>query len=267
MFELAVVQIINDVLNKGTPSPPEFSAHSWGAFLNDPLILKGIKEFGLRSPFVQQERIMNSVLGNNDNNVTFELPHACGKTTALLILLMSFIRQDNDDVQVIYFTPDAHCALQVYEMATTLAKFTRIKISLVMRGHSLRSCQIIIGTPLEICSQVKEVNTNMGRLNYICGDDADKTLPYKIVWELIERVPFKPTVIAASTSIKLDLKKKIGANSLTIRRDQLLRSNVSSVNILCANLEAKFSKLNMILAELKKKNLQTLITVNVSSHL
>lgn len=243
----------------------QISPHPLNAFFRDPDIVKGIIEAGYPNPFVRQDSILSNILDGN-HNLILELPHTAGKTTALLMAMLYRVQQEIDAVQVIFFTSDAHCAEKVYKKALLFAKYTQIKISLVTRSSTLDSCHIIIGTPLEICYQVESKCISTDRLAYICGDDADKTLTYKSVWEFIGRVYWQPVIVAAASCMKPDIKRKIGVDSkiLSVKRDQLIAKNISSVNILCSNFDMKLSKLSQILAAFEKRNLQTLITVNVS---
>ena len=205
--------------------------------LSDDLI-KGIYLYGFNEPSKIQIKGITSI--NTGTDCILQSQSGTGKTATYLLGVLNRI-ENNLNCQGIIITPTRELANQVYEVATSLSKFTTYKISKCIGGTNvmenkieLKNANIIIGTLGRLFYIINDTKYNIHKLKFIILDEADDLLYNGINQKLqmiFEQIPIGIQIILISATMSLNvfnLSKKYMHNPIKI----LLKNNEVMVNLI-----------------------------------
>lgn len=147
--------------------------------LNEDL-LKGVYLYGFTQPSSIQIKGINSI--NTGKDCILQSQSGTGKTATYLLGVMNRLEL-NSGCNGIIITPTRELAQQVYEVATSLSKYTEYKIVKCVGGcdlqsnkQDLKTATMVIGTLGRIHHMVTEKKLNIHKLKFIVLDEADELL-------------------------------------------------------------------------------------------
>lgn len=218
--------------------------------------------------FFFQASILPPILIGQKHSI-FELPSACGKTTALIIGMLQNINESIDEVQAIFLASNIHSAYSAWAVALSFSKHTNIKIALSVKDRTIAEepYHVVIGTPMDIISRQANGMDFRG-VTRIYADDADKTLPYNEIWLFIESMVKKPLIIASTAMLKKTIKQKFRShNTFSIQRSQLIGPNITHLNMVCKTTAEKLEKVDEIKRALAGQKLLVICNVSISQRI
>ena len=149
-----------------------------------PEIFRGILSYGFERPsLIQQTAIPAFIKYNRD--IIAQAQSGTGKTATFSVALLQKVNEDDKRLQGIILAPTRELATQIFSVITSIGQFTKIVISLVSGGGSVRDCieslkktppHIIVGTPGRICHLLRDRYLNTRYLRYLIMDEADQML-------------------------------------------------------------------------------------------
>lgn len=165
-----------------TPDFSDFGLH--------PSILQAIVETGYTTPTPIQAQALPAVMDGRD--VMGAAQTGTGKTAAftlpilhrLLPLANTSASPARHPVRALILTPTRELADQVADSVTRYTKFTPLRSAVVFGGVDInpqrdalrRGCEILIATPGRLLDHVEQKNVNLGQVNILVLDEADRML-------------------------------------------------------------------------------------------
>jgi superfamily II DNA/RNA helicase len=177
--------------------------------LNDK-ILKGVYLYGFTEPSKIQIKGISSISTGKD--CILQSQSGTGKTATYLLGVMN--RIDNDtDCQGIIVAPTRELANQIYNVASSLSKYTEYKIVKCTGGtdvnrNELKNATLVIGTIGRLYHMINEKRINTHRLKFIVLDEADELLADGIDAKLqgiFDKIPCGVQVILISATMSINV--------------------------------------------------------------
>ncbi|MFP5353639.1 MAG: DEAD/DEAH box helicase [Gemmatimonadota bacterium] len=148
-----------------------------------PSLLKGIKELGFTRPTpIQSDAIPHALAGRD---LLACAATGSGKTAAFLLPILHFlIDRPRGTTRALVVTPTRELAAQILEDLNDLAVHTPITAAAIFGGvgmgpqeHALRSgVDVVIATPGRLLDHLRHPYTNLGAIEYLVLDEADRML-------------------------------------------------------------------------------------------
>lgn len=149
--------------------------------LNSDLI-KGVYLYGFTKPSSIQINGIQSI--NTGKDCLLQSQSGTGKTATYLLGVLNKIDQNSASLskcQAIVITPTRELSDQVYNVATNLSKFTKIKIikcvggtDMIENRENIKKAHLIIGTEGRIIHMIKEKRFNIHNIKLIVLDEVDE---------------------------------------------------------------------------------------------
>lgn len=116
-------------------------------------------------------------LADDSNIIMHGLP-GVGKTTAMAIAMVAHCNENVHEIQVLCFVSTYESAMLI----ASLCKYTKITCNTVTSADKWKEIKstILIGTPIELSKLAGEQMLSE-RVNFICFDDADLSMPFESV--------------------------------------------------------------------------------------
>jgi ATP-dependent RNA helicase RhlE len=166
-------------------SPPTF--HDFG--LSEPIV-RAVLELGYTSPTPIQEQAIPVVMAGKD--VMGAAQTGTGKTAGfalpiihrLLPLASSSTSPARHPVRALMLAPTRELADQIYQNVKEYAKHTPLRTAVVFGGVDMKpqtlalrqGCEILIATPGRLLDHVEQKTTNLGQVQILVLDEADRML-------------------------------------------------------------------------------------------
>ena len=175
-------------------------------------LLKGVYLYGFTKPSKIQLKGIESI--NTGKDCILQSQSGTGKTATYLLGVLNRV-EENTSCQGIVITPTRELTSQVFEVATSLAKHTKIKIAKCIGGTDIQSSRaelkganVIIGTLGRIFHMISIKSIQPYKLKFIVLDEADELLLDGIndkLHGLFERAPIGVQVILISATMSINV--------------------------------------------------------------
>ena len=154
-------------------------------------ILKGIYLYGFKKPSDIQIRGITSI--NTERDCIIQSQSGTGKTATYLLGIINSISNDMTK-KALVIAPTRELAKQVYDVAVSVCKYSKITISLCVGGTEITSYHdnIVIGTTGRIQHMMSIKKLNIAKLNILVIDEADNMLNEKDSIDLLNVINFIP---------------------------------------------------------------------------
>ena len=143
-------------------------------------ILKGIYLYGFNKPSKIQIKGIQAISTKKD--CIIQSQSGTGKTATYLIGILNNI-QPNNTCQAIIVAPTRELALQVFEVAFEITKYSKVKVSLLIGGTNvsdnisdIQKTNIVIGTLGRLNHLILYKKLNIKNLKILAVDEADNIL-------------------------------------------------------------------------------------------
>lgn len=179
-------------------------------------ILKAIAEMNYETMMEIQSAVIPLILDGND--IIGQAKTGTGKTAAFGIPIIEMSSDFHKGIEHLIITPTRELAIQIKTELEKLAKYTNVKIGLIIGGQDYRierymlksNPNIIVGTPGRIVDELENRKLNFEFLKTITLDEADEMLSFGFKDELekiIELVPKTRQSFLFSATIPSNVKK------------------------------------------------------------
>jgi ATP-dependent RNA helicase RhlE len=178
-------------------------------------LLKTIAEQGYTTPTPVQEQAIPLILAGKD--VLAGAQTGTGKTASFTLPLLQKLTETFDPnqtprrVRALILVPTRELAAQVYESVQTYGANSPLHAELVVGGASIgqqvrhlrRGCDIVIATTGRLIDHVKQRAVNLGNVEYLVLDEADRMLDMGFLPEIKQLMGLLPkqrqTVLFSAT--------------------------------------------------------------------
>lgn len=200
-------------------------------------LLKGILRRGYKVPTPIQRKTLPVILAGKD--VVAMARTGSGKTAAFLIPLFQKLKTHclkGMGPRGLILSPTRELALQTYSFAKEIAKYTDLKISVILGGDSMEhqfevmhsNPDIIIATPGRLLHVLVEMKTKLSAMEYVVFDEADRLFELGFqeqLTEIVNRLPESRQTLLFSATLPKSLVEfaKAGLNE-----PELIRLDVES---------------------------------------
>ena len=178
-------------------------------------ILKGILRKGYKVPTPIQRKTLPVILSGKD--VVAMARTGSGKTAAFLIPLLEKLKSHSvkTGARGLVLSPTRELAMQTYKFAKEFARFTDLKINVIVGGDSVESQfetfhsspDVIIATPGRLLHVLVEMNLKLTEVLYVVFDEADRLFEMGFqeqLNEIVNRLPeSRQTLLFSATLPKL----------------------------------------------------------------
>lgn len=181
-----------------------------------PNILKAIEEMNYETMMDIQSAVIPLILTGHD--IIGQAKTGTGKTAAFGIPLIEMSQEEHEGIEHLIITPTRELAIQIKNELEKIAKYTKVKIGLIIGGQDYRTERnmlksnpsIIVGTPGRIVDEINNKKLNLKFLKSITLDEADEMLSFGFKDELekiIEMIPENRQSFLFSATIPTNVKK------------------------------------------------------------
>lgn len=155
-----------------------------------PNILRAIEEMNYVEMMDIQASVIPLIIEGHD--IIGQAKTGTGKTAAFGIPLVELSSDNNQGVEHLIITPTRELAIQIKKEIEKVAKYTKVKIGLIIGGQDYKAernmlksnPQIIVGTPGRIVDELNNKKLNLEHLKSITLDEADEMLSFGFKDEL-----------------------------------------------------------------------------------
>lgn len=184
-------------------------------------ILKGAFEMGWEDPSPIQEDTIHLALAGKD--IIARAKNGTGKTGAFSIPVLSRINENIEYPQALILEPTRELALQTSRTCTDLAKYTSIKVGLLMGGSQMRDdvrsvlhgAQLIVATPGRALDILSNHQIKCDHIKMIVLDEADKLLSQgfiQIIEQLMKIIPAEKQTMLYSATFPAEVENFVNKN-------------------------------------------------------
>lgn len=224
-------------------------------------LLKGIYGMHFVKPSKVQERALPLLLSNPPTNLIGQSQSGTGKTAAFVLTMLSRVDAADPKPQAVCLAPTRELAKQIFEVATQMGQFTRVKIYLASREEvgtkrqSIMGHQVVIGTPGTLLDIERRGMMPFDSVRVFVLDEADVMLDRQGMGMQSLRVrkacPENAQSIffsATFTEPVLEFAHRIcpNANQFTLKRDELSVDGIRQFYMDCKSFPHKFEMLSAI---------------------
>jgi len=159
-------------------------------------IIRALKDLGFKRPTAIQKRAIPLIKSGKD--VIGISKTGSGKTAAFGIPIVEHI-QAGDGVQALLIVPIRELAVQIARELRKMGKYKKINVATVYGGVSLQPqiermaiAEIVVGTPGRLLDQLQRGNLDLGWLDIIVLDEADKMAEMGFIEDIEEIISYSP---------------------------------------------------------------------------
>lgn len=155
MKKLLRTQLVDSKSNveiiRNDPKSPLYSVKTFDELRLPDELLKGLYDLGFQKPSKIQETVLPLLMANPPQNLIAQSQSGTGKTAAFLLASLKRVRVEMTHPQVLILSPTLELAIQIADVAKSMAKFTKITFRHVIKGEARPPSSVeehvIIGTP------------------------------------------------------------------------------------------------------------------------
>ena len=221
-------------------------------------VLKGIFSYGFDKPSEIQEKAIPEVLKCHD--LVAQAQSGTGKTGTFSISMLQVVDDTVEGCQGIILAPTRELAEQIFDVITSIGKFTQSKIHLSVVGqpvHDERTAlkesnpHIVVGTPGRVLQMIDEKVLLVNKLKLFVMDEADEVLKIGFRDQLIKIFSYIPkeTQIAVFSATMpkeaLDVTRKFLVNpvNILVKAEELTLKGISQFFIYVNHENYKLDRL------------------------
>ncbi|WP_321783801.1 DEAD/DEAH box helicase [Paraburkholderia sp. J94] len=224
------------------------STETFDQFGLAPEILKAIQEQGYTTPTPIQAQAIPVVLTGRD--VMGAAQTGTGKTASfslpilqrLLPLASTSASPARHPVRALILTPTRELADQVANNVRTYAQHTPLRSAVVFGGVDMnpqsdelrRGVEILIATPGRLLDHVQQKTTNLGQVQMLVLDEADRMLDMGFLPDLqriLNLLPKERQTLLFSATFSPEIKKLAATYLRTPQTIEVARSNSTNANV------------------------------------
>ncbi|KAI8378848.1 DEAD-domain-containing protein [Choanephora cucurbitarum] len=219
-----------------------------------PNLVKGAYSMHFSIPSKIQAEAIPHLLHDPPRNLIAQAKNGTGKSVAYILAMLHRTDETKHCPQALCILPTRELARQVYEVAKSLAKFTSITLSLVLRDTPNRRMNIydhiIIGTAGSLRDSILRKKIGVDQLKMLVLDEADQMLDmegFRSDAMRIKRETKMPTtqfVLFSSTYPHRVRDFAVtfapDANTILIREEELALENVVQFYLDCDDVDQKY---------------------------
>ncbi|ODV81422.1 eukaryotic initiation factor 4A-12 [Suhomyces tanzawaensis NRRL Y-17324] len=242
-----------------TQTSSKIKVHSTFEGMNlNPLLLKGIYEYGFETPSAIQSRAIMQIISGKD--VIAQAQSGTGKTATFSIGMLEVLDTKVKDCQALVLSPTRELALQIQRVIQQLGKFMKIQSYGCIGGSqinedikNLKSIkkQIISGTPGRILDLIKRRFLSLKSLKLLILDEADELLTNGFkeqIFEILKTVNAGIQIVVVSATLTrdvLEMTNKFTSNpvKILVKREDVTLEGIKQYYIQCDKEDWKFDTL------------------------
>jgi ATP-dependent RNA helicase DDX19/DBP5 len=239
---------------------PLYSVQSFEELGLCPDLLKGIYAMKFAKPSKVQEKALPLLLANPPQNMIAQSQSGTGKTAAFTLTMLSRVSPSPLPFpQALCLAPARELAKQIYDVATQMAKFTKITIAEAVPEANPRktplTAQVVIGTPGTVLELCKRGLLSLGQIKVLVFDEADVMLDKQTMGIQSLRVkklcPSEAQILLFSATFSEAVEEfacKVAepANRITLKREELSIDAIQQFWMQCSSHADKLRVLSSI---------------------
>ncbi|GLD92857.1 hypothetical protein PINS_up001436 [Pythium insidiosum] len=212
-----------------------------------PPIFRGVMAMGYKVPTPIQRKTLPIVLSGKD--VVAMARTGSGKTAAFLIPMLEKLKEHSKKIGVraVVLSPTRELAVQTLRFAKSLAKFTSLKISLIVGGEGMEAQfemiaanpDVLVATPGRLMHHLQEIpDFNLQAVEYVVFDEADRIFEMGFaeqLQEILKNMPASRQTLLFSATLPKALVQFARAG---LNEPELIRLDVE--NKISENLKMTF---------------------------
>jgi len=206
---------------------------------------------------------------NSSNNVVLLSPTGTGKTLAFLLPIISNLKVNSLNIQVLILVPSRELAIQIEQVIREMG--TGFKANAVYGGRSFAKDlidlnhlpAILIGTPGRIADHLRRDTFSVESLTTIVLDEFDKSLEVGFeddMKEIMNELPFISKRILTSATDALSIPKFIGLKNPNYIKNLKEKDNLLDIETVISPTKDKLDTLVNLVSQ--TKNEPTIIFCN-----
>lgn len=220
-------------------------------------LMDGVSAMGFVNPSQIQASSLPVILAANRPNLIGQAHHGSGKTAAYSLGLLSRVDESKPVCQAICVCPSRELATQVYEVMTTLAKFTQKKIFLAVPGsdRSRLVAQVVVGTPGTLLAKLRHREIDSKQVVIFVADEADQMIDRQGLGEqtikIKNQLSRKCQILLFSATFADQVRNFADAvapqaTKITVKREELSLDGIHQFFMDCKTQENKYTVLGNI---------------------
>ena len=212
---------------------------TWDELGIKPDIKKGLIEMDFISPSKIQSTTFPLIMKEPRTNIVAQAKNGSGKTGAFGLGIISSIDENNTNIQAVVFAHTRELVIQIEDVLSKMAKFTKIKVKSLLSGEPEQFGQIIVITPghFDGCL-LKRNKDKLKDLKILVLDEADYMLTNEVTSKVCDKTfkffqKEKKNVQVLFFSATFDVKcfrfiKKFYTNAhmIELKKEELTLDNV-----------------------------------------
>ncbi|MDF2177455.1 ATP-dependent RNA helicase SrmB [Aliiglaciecola sp. CAU 1673] len=152
----------------------------------DDNLVRACRELGFKNPTSIQEMVLPPAMEGKD--ILASAPTGTGKTAAFLLpalqFMLDFPRREPGSCRVLILTPTRELALQIYEQAQALSRFTHFNCGVITGGINYgtdkdtlsQNLDILVATPGRLFEHIENETFDCRDIEILVLDEADRML-------------------------------------------------------------------------------------------
>jgi translation initiation factor 4A len=215
-------------------------------------ILRGIFSHGFEIPSTIQQKAIVQI--QNKKDLIGQSQSGTGKTGAFTIGILNLLDENINGVQALILSPTRELSEQIYNVFTSISKYTKLKINLCVGGvvtENLTDANVIIGTPGRVLDLLKNQRFHLNHCSVFTLDEADEMLSKGFldqIYEIFQYVPRDIQVLLFSATMPSEvfrLTKKFmrNATNILVKNEELTLEGIRQYYVFVDEENWKFATL------------------------
>jgi len=222
-----------------------------------PDLLRGIYQYGLKTPSAIQQRIMKPILDGRD--VIAQSQSGTGKSTIFCIAALQTADTRSNTTQVIIVSPTRELADQSRMLMTSLGVYLTVKVRACIGGHSMaedrrafrQGVHVVSGTPGRLQELIKSGDLPTSHIKLFIIDEADEMLNAGFkekIYSIYRHLPASTQIVLVSATLSqavIEMTNKFMHEPVRIlvKRDELTLEGIKQFFVAVEKEEWKFDTL------------------------
>ncbi|KAI7862709.1 P-loop containing nucleoside triphosphate hydrolase protein [Spinellus fusiger] len=231
-------------------------------------VLKGLYEMNYSAPSKIQERALPLLMADPPRNMIGQSQSGTGKTAAFVLTMLHRITEDQKCPQAICLAPSRELARQIVDVIQTMAKFTSVSVSMVIKESLAKKRpineHIVVGTPGSVQDVIRRGLLDTKHIKIFVLDEADNMLDQNGLGDqsirINKMIQSTPQIVLFSATYAEHVgvfahRFAPNADELSLKRSELSVDGIMQFYMDCSDEEQKYDVLC---------NLYDLLTVSQS---